>query len=477
MTTQPQSPHQPPPLPYQSRSNPPANDKRRFSLLEIISWVILIASVTYIAWHAARFQSQQAASNDPSIELPMQARYALGVHLLVKQSNPAQAAQTDAQTLASLEQNANDNPEDYLRIAILAGELQGTAEALTRLHSMEQSHPALAPDIHIAQALFAGQPVSQADHQRFHDKYQWFAELLDSHGKPNSDPQRAAIESRAYQTVFVLLGTFGAVVLLGIAGTVLLIIAIIRLVKGKIPRAFPRYDSLDGPPVNRAVYIAGMATYVGGYVALSLSLRPLLDHFAPGNDLLRTIVGIIALFFCFLAGFLLPLSLGESVPQWRATFGLTTGKGILREMLSGILGYLTGVPLIILGAILVIILSALTKIKGTHPIVQELSGSPWELLAAFLAACVFAPITEELMFRGALFAHLRERFNWAISAIVMGIIFALMHPQSWVALPVLASIAIVFAAIREWRGSAIGSITAHALHNGTALAVSLLLLR
>jgi membrane protease YdiL (CAAX protease family) len=81
------------------------------------------------------------------------------------------------------------------------------------------------------------------------------------------------------------------------------------------------------------------------------------------------------------------------------------------------------------------------------------------------------------MFRGALFAHLRERFPWWIAAPAMAVIFALMHPQSWIALPVLAAIAIVFAGIREWRGSIIGCMAAHAVHNGLALAVAVTLLR
>jgi membrane protease YdiL (CAAX protease family) len=93
-------------------------------------------------------------------------------------------------------------------------------------------------------------------------------------------------------------------------------------------------------------------------------------------------------------------------------------------------------------------------------------------LGIFVLATVWAPVTEELMFRGMLLGHLRERWGWWISAPVVGLVFALIHPQGWAAVPVLTSLAVVFAGIREWRGSVIGCITAHGVHNGVALLVA-----
>ena len=124
--------------------------------------------------------------------------------------------------------------------------------------------------------------------------------------------------------------------------------------------------------------------------------------------------------------------------------------------------------------------SLLIRASGTtanHPITDVLTrGWAW-VVAAFVLASVWAPITEELLFRGALFAHLRERCGWWISAPAVGFIFAIIHPQGWAALPVLGAIGFVFCGIREWRGSIIGCMTAHALHNTATLALALLLLR
>jgi len=76
-----------------------------------------------------------------------------------------------------------------------------------------------------------------------------------------------------------------------------------------------------------------------------------------------------------------------------------------------------------------------------------------------------------------LFHHLRGRWAWAPSAAVVAVIFAAIHPQGWVAVPVLASIALALAALREWRGSIIASMTAHAFNNFMAITVALVLLR
>jgi membrane protease YdiL (CAAX protease family) len=176
------------------------------------------------------------------------------------------------------------------------------------------------------------------------------------------------------------------------------------------------------------------------------------------------------------AGLAWPLFRGQSFAQWRAATGFHTGRGLFREIFAGILGYLTGFPILVAGALITLLLVRFSNADASHPIIKELNAGPGILALIFLAASVWAPVTEELLFRGALFASLRERFGWWISAPIVALIFAAIHPQGWAAVPALAAIAIVFAGIREWRGSILGCITAHALHNSTALLIALLIL-
>jgi membrane protease YdiL (CAAX protease family) len=55
------------------------------------------------------------------------------------------------------------------------------------------------------------------------------------------------------------------------------------------------------------------------------------------------------------------------------------------------------------------------------------------------------------------------------AALLVALIFAVIHPQGLAAVPVLGALAVSFALIREWRGSLVGPMVAHALNNGTVL--------
>lgn len=130
--------------------------------------------------------------------------------------------------------------------------------------------------------------------------------------------------------------------------------------------------------------------------------------------------------------------------------------------------------LLFVAGIVVVILSRYTHQTGAHPIINEIRTDPWALAGLFALACVWAPIVEESLFRGAFFHHMRRRHGWLLSALPVALIFAAIHPQGWLGIPVLASIALTLAGIREWRDSLIASITAHALNNGVVLAMVVL---
>ena len=93
-------------------------------------------------------------------------------------------------------------------------------------------------------------------------------------------------------------------------------------------------------------------------------------------------------------------------------------------------------------------------------------------IAILFLATVLAPLFEETMFRGFFYRVLRRRQAFLVSGLVSGFLFAMVHPQGWIAIPALASIGFGLAGIREWRDSLIASMTAHALNNG--LVISLL---
>jgi membrane protease YdiL (CAAX protease family) len=77
------------------------------------------------------------------------------------------------------------------------------------------------------------------------------------------------------------------------------------------------------------------------------------------------------------------------------------------------------------------------------------------------------------MFRGVFYRHLREatrRGGLAASLLVSGLVnsflFAAVHPQGLLAVPVLMALALGFTLAREWRGSLLAGMVAHGLNNG-----------
>jgi len=260
-------------------------------------------------------------------------------------------------------------------------------------------------------------------------------------------------------------------------GLILLIIGLIFLFMGKIKPAFRPGANLQ-PPQDRRTELEGFACYMVGMIGLSLVLHRILNlTIRDTSPALLALVEILALGSAFAAGIAWPRLRGQSATDWRAALGLHAGKGLFREIGSGILGYLAGLPILAAGIFITALLAKFSGTTANHPINDVLNKGIGWLIAAFVLASIWAPITEEIMFRGALFASLRERFGWGISAPIVALVFAIIHPQGWVAVPALASIALVLAGIREWRGSVIGCVTAHALHNTLTLAVAMLFLR
>ena len=140
--------------------------------------------------------------------------------------------------------------------------------------------------------------------------------------------------------------------------------------------------------------------------------------------------------------------------------------GVGKEMVCGVVGYLAGLPIFVLGIVLTFLLLLIPGTHAEHPVTQEIDSSLWGYLRLLMLASLWAPLVEETMFRGALLTHARSWMPSVAAAALVGFLFAAIHPQGWAAIPALMSLGVIFALIREWRGSLIGSMTVHALHNG-----------
>ena len=92
-------------------------------------------------------------------------------------------------------------------------------------------------------------------------------------------------------------------------------------------------------------------------------------------------------------------------------------------------------------------------------------GAPPALAVSILEYVVFAPILEELAFRGLLFAMLRRRFEFLPAALISAGLFALAHGYSLIGFISVFWSGFLWAWIYEQTGSLIPGMAAHATNN------------
>jgi membrane protease YdiL (CAAX protease family) len=101
-------------------------------------------------------------------------------------------------------------------------------------------------------------------------------------------------------------------------------------------------------------------------------------------------------------------------------------------------------------------------------------GNPNTLIAvtAVLEIVLLAPVSEELFFRGFLFAGLRSKWTFWPAAILSGLIFGLVHAPTGVtaAIP-LAALGFALCWLYEQTGSVWPCMIAHGINNGLAVAL------
>lgn len=476
MTDFPQSPYEPPPSPLDYTSAPlPQKRGPSVWLSWFVIWsiVILISVVLPILGGRKRL-AQKPSTTQPSIpttpagpaptpeaELKIAARLAIGCHELTR-SDP-QASQAAMPMFVNQLTVTPKNPHEKLCAAIVIGDIQGSDAAIKQIDAIASDLKGVDQRIAPALKKLYTKGVSAVDENEkdlIKTNLGWYGELALVHDASPDSPERQALVHPAVRSIitFTIAGIVVGFALL--TGAVLFIIAFIRISSGKIVRR------LSVPGTKPAPFVEAFAIYL-----FLFALGAFLISLLVSGDTLQWEIGLIVL-----------LPVAYFWPRWRGvehdeiirTLGWHTGRGVLTEMASGVLAYITGLPIIFVGLMILIILVMVSHAQPSHPIQQEAVSSPAQIIKLYFVASVWAPIFEESMFRGALFGYMRSRWRWLASASLVALIFALIHPQGWTTVPALFAIAIVLAGIREWRGSLIGSITAHALHNGVLMTIFIL---
>ncbi len=240
-------------------------------------------------------------------------------------------------------------------------------------------------------------------------------------------------------------------------------------------RVFPRCrfqpGTWDAWDVGRAaiVFLCVLRVVLGGAGWLQARLGERLP-FAVLGALTTNAVGVMmSLFLVMLTGIrsgdgLRGLGLRETRPGSRAGLGL--------------LGALMSQPLVLLATIVTIVLGPLVGVRfQVQPLLREARGLPaWGFVLLCLSAVVVAPVTEEIVFRGFVYATFRRWWGPLGSICASAVLFAALHGHAPAFLQLFV-VGFLFAYLYERTGSLVAPIAAHALVNLHSMLVILIVHR
>ncbi len=471
----------------------------------VVMWVALIVACGLIFTVRVVEKAGTGVMPDPatvpSPVLKFLGRYALGVNSL------APGGPTSAQFVESID-DAALHIIDRVRAVAVAGELGGASEALDRLSALEQeidasradgvvptgvqsgagagaaplvfadeaARSAMRDDVATLRAIYeAGSAagVDAAARDGLVKRHAWFGEVALAFGAPASDAGRARIEEQSRLTLVAMFAVLVVIVAAMATGFMLFITAAVFLAQNRLRSGWLIVERsgvvgavAGGAPAGAAASadLETAVLFLWGFIAMLVIGSAV--HAATGAD----VTAPLALGMSLIC--LWPLARGWTWRAWRYAAGWHTGRGFFREAGAGMLGYLAGLPIVGVGVLLTLLVTMLTGSDASHPIAGEVDVSNiWAMVGLYALATVWAPLVEESVFRGALYRHLRARVACPIAALVCGLVFAIIHPQGIAGVPVLTAMGVVFCLIREWRGSLVGAMVAHALNNFFAVSV------
>ena len=480
----------------------PASDRpARSAILGLGSWFVIMAIVMAIAGMVSYSQFMDARSTE------MSAAELIQVNLSAK---PMVALRQSAEeTLKALEQFESGPLEQRYGHAILVNEFAGSQQALEQLSKIDAAVLAKIESIdrtddtidfpsepqkelgRVLHQLFGQYAAGNFDTTAFPDddrkllteKLGWIGELALTPAQSPDKSKRAELVSDGWRSLIIvtIAGICAILAILGafVAIAVLAAIFVTRQTKS-------RFKNSD----HGFVYVETFAVWLVLFVGLQIVIGSVAGMFGggPTGMMLTPVV-----FFGSLVALVWPLHRGISYATLKSDIGWNFRNPFVEAFVGGfsylalIVPMLFGVTITLLLSVGVSLLDSADEFDSVapagHPIAEEMAtGGLTATIFIILTACVAAPIVEETMFRGVLYRYLRDlssrQAKWlsvAVSALSSGLIFAMIHPQGIIGVPLLTTLAIGFALVREWRDSLIGPIVMHAINNGVVTGMLLLL--
>jgi membrane protease YdiL (CAAX protease family) len=461
----------------------------------VLAWVgiLLITGLAILGQSIRVEEATEGESPDLTLTLRLaeiQAKYFVGTGSLAAKTGDA----PDEQLLDAAKTLDAGPVAQRLRALALVSDLGGpgaglrSAEELRRL--IERHQVQLSPeDVRTFEAIEATLLKRQAEGPATEPDVEtadllrrqlgWFGDLLLTPAQGDSAAREALVRPTQLLVVGVVVLIVG-VVALGIAGAIGAVLLLIFGITGHW-----RAHLTTGRP-RGTVYAETFAVWFLLFLVLSIVASLLPRELAPIAGGLAMLASLSALAW--------PIARGIPFAEMRRDVGLHRGRGFIIEAASGIAAYAMALPLVAVGLTIMFGLMALAGVSmaggagefdvsatPTHPLLEWMGGSMANKLLALVLAAAIAPLVEEVVFRGVLYRHLREGtrrlgavLSAAASMLLVGLIFAAIHPQGVFAIPVLTALACGFAFAREWRDSLIGPMVAHSINNGAVVCLLML---
>lgn len=461
------------PEPGETPSEPPP--QRTGRRLALALWLVLLLLVAAMVGLQVRASMQPQTlpgvdAGDDTSELRLLSRYAVGVKTMLGGLATGSDASIENDLLEAVRAEVQTE-KDQIRVTCVQAVVinRDTAAANAEQLALMLVEDAVQGDaVVLTRILRDDRSVSPEVRREFRNDYGWYADLALHAANPNDASLQDRALSPAWRVAITLWVAIVALLGGGLLGLVLIITAIVFAMMGKLRSALASRRPPSGPStVLLETFVIFLAALIGMSTLIGL-VSGLFDVELSTHLLWVTL--LIALW---------PLLRGIDRRDWRRAIGWHTGRNAALEIGCGIVGYLAGLPIFLLGVAIVVVITQITGAEPTHPIIKEmLSGDDagWKIASLYLLACAWAPIVEETFFRGAFYGHLRQRWYILPAAIVSASVFAIIHPFGWISFPALGAIGLNLALIREWRGSLIAPITAHAVHNGLVLTFAIMVL-
>lgn len=366
------------------------------------------------------------------------------------------------------------DPGVDLRLAILRGE----DDELDEIAQMVAAWPGRGPPFDGYAALVAAAyldgPLAEAPPAEQVLPAGWFQDRVRVRlAERTADAARAAA-ARADEAArgARLRGRMRVLVAAMVAALVAAVVAAVALVRH--PR--PRVASAPRPP--SWTWRDGVVVLIRGGAAaavLALALVPAGPWIGSDSALLEVIgIPLMNVPLLWVARGRLLTPVGQT---FRAAFGLAPDPG------RGAALALTAVLLIGSGVVIDLLVGELGDALGapshwTEWFDADLAwGRPAMVAATLLSTVTFAPIFEELAFRGLLYGTLRRGLSWPAAATLSAAVFALAHGYGTAGLASVFLSGALWAIAYEATGSVLPGMIAHAANNLSASLTVLWLLR